>query len=89
MVLKIKQGEKMLINIEDAPFTEEEIKEILAMGFTSADWGHPGIQLDNPVAFFKKRLASVDDMVIPLEEGEENKTLRWKDEGSLPFGLSK
>ena len=41
------------MKIDDAPFTEEEKKQIKAMGITSASWGHPAVVLDNPVQFFQ------------------------------------
>ncbi len=43
----------MLMKIEDAPFTDEQKKEIISLGIVNADWGHPDIVLDDPVKYFK------------------------------------
>jgi len=43
----------VMTKIDDAPFTDEQKRQIKAMGFEQGDWGHPDIVLDDPVAFFK------------------------------------
>lgn len=53
------------MKIGDAPFTDEEKKQIKAMGITSASWGHPAVVLDNPVQFFQ-------DFLNRRGEGEKN-----------------
>ncbi len=43
-----------MIRIDDAPFTEEEKRKIKALGFYEVDWGHPDVQLEDPVAHFEE-----------------------------------
>ncbi len=62
-------------------------EEIKKPSIDYSDWGHPEIQLDDPVQSFKDSLATVTDLIV--EGKPSDKKLRWDDEGSLPFGLSK
>ena len=76
----------MFIKIKDAPFTDAEKKEILSMGFTSAEWGHPSIVLGDPVAHFKKMNNLGRDLV---KEGGAGFTKYERNEQPQPFGESK
>ena len=44
----------VMTKIDDAPFTEEEKREIKRMGFERADWGHPDVVLSNPIEHFQR-----------------------------------
>lgn len=46
----------MILEIDDFPFTEEEKEAIRKMGITVADWGHPEVVLDDPVAYFRDQI---------------------------------
>lgn len=52
----------VMMKIDDAPFTEEEKREIKNMGFDEADWGHPEIVLSDPIGHFERiqRLMNVE-----------------------------
>jgi len=47
----------MYMKIKDAPFTDEEKEEIVALGIVGADWGYPEKDLRDPVAYFKTLVA--------------------------------
>jgi len=74
------------IKIEDAPFTDEEKKKILAMGVTEADWGYPNKVLEDPVAHFERMNSLGMELV---GEGGAGLTKHENNEEPQPFGEGK
>ena len=73
----------MWIDIDDAPFTDEEKEVIKAMGITRAEWGHPEVVLGDPVGYFERETHSLDDMKVREKSGP---TTQEADPKSQPFG---
>lgn len=72
----------MWMNIDDAPFTDEEKEAIKAMGIERAEWGHPDVTLSDPVAYFEAERRSLEDMPT----GKGGPTHYEEDPDSQPFG---
>lgn len=72
----------MWVKIKNAPFTETEKADIIALGIEEADWGHPAVTLDDPVAFFRKR---IDDSNALVKDDGAGVTHYEADEKTHPF----
>ena len=68
----------MWVDIKNAPFTEAEKLAIIALGIEQADWGHPDVVLDDPVAFFTKRIENSMALVKEGGAGLTHYALREK-----------
>ncbi len=73
----------MFVKIADAPFTDAEKNEIINLGVTMADWGHPTVVLPDPVQYFKDKQASRK----LKEPTKDDKKPRWLDEEPNQFGV--
>jgi len=72
----------MWIDIKDAPFTEAEKLEIIALGVEQADWGYPDVVLEDPVAYFAKR---IEDSLALVKDGGPGLTHYEQNEKIPPF----
>lgn len=72
----------MLLDIKDAPFTDDEKETIIAMGVVKADWGHPDVLLDDPVMYFQELFSDTKKLIKKGGAG----TTHYESSDDVPFG---